>query len=75
VRVAQNNPDQRQTVVNVFCAYLRMPYQPPGEPPTDDDRMAEHRERVQEREVRLTAQRLLQEHLKPVTAKVTDLPD
>jgi uncharacterized protein YjbI with pentapeptide repeats len=25
-RVAQNNPDQRQTIVNVLCAYLRMPY-------------------------------------------------
>jgi hypothetical protein len=25
-RLAQNNPDYRQTVVDVFCAYLRMPY-------------------------------------------------
>jgi len=24
-RVAQNNPQHRQTIVNVFCAYLRMP--------------------------------------------------
>ena len=29
-RVAQNNPTQRQTIVNVFCAYLRMPYTPPA---------------------------------------------
>ncbi|XVV11208.1 hypothetical protein ACQP2X_41215 [Actinoplanes sp. CA-131856] len=29
-RVAQNNPTQRQTVVNVICAYLRMPYVPAG---------------------------------------------
>jgi hypothetical protein len=28
-RLAQNNPDYRQTVVDVFCAYLRMPYAPP----------------------------------------------
>ncbi|WP_426507323.1 pentapeptide repeat-containing protein [Dactylosporangium sp. McL0621] len=28
-RVAQDNPDQRQTIVNVVCAYLRMPYIPP----------------------------------------------
>jgi hypothetical protein len=32
-RVAQNNPGQRQTIVNVLCAYLRMPYTPP----TDTD--------------------------------------
>jgi hypothetical protein len=28
-RLAQNNEYQRQTIVNVVCAYLRMPYQPP----------------------------------------------
>lgn len=28
-RLAQANPDHRQTVVNVICAYLRMPYEPP----------------------------------------------
>ncbi|WP_229068945.1 pentapeptide repeat-containing protein [Actinoplanes sp. DH11] len=27
-RVAENNVSQRQTVVNVLCAYLRMPYRP-----------------------------------------------
>src|SRR5207244_6090599 len=63
-RVAQNNPDQRQTVVNVLCAYLRMPYQLPEDPPTED-----HRERVQEREVRLTSQRLLADHLRPRNPK------
>ncbi len=30
-RVAQSNPEQRQTVVNVICAYLRSPYTPPPE--------------------------------------------
>ena len=25
-RLAQDNPNQRQTIVNVICAYLRMPY-------------------------------------------------
>ena len=67
-RVAQNNPDQRQTIVNVLCAYLRMPYQLPGEPPADDadtQVVAADRERVQEREVRRTAQRLLADHLRP----------
>lgn len=28
-RLAQNNPGQRQTIVNVICSYLRMPYKPP----------------------------------------------
>lgn len=45
-----------------------MPYEPPGEPPdatTDSALIVEHRARTQEREVRLTAQRLLLEHLQP----------
>jgi uncharacterized protein YjbI with pentapeptide repeats len=28
-RLAQNNPEHRQTVIDVVCAYLRMPYTPP----------------------------------------------
>jgi hypothetical protein len=35
-RVAQDNPGQRQTIVNVICAYLRMPYTPPAQAPADD---------------------------------------
>ncbi|MGY0236707.1 pentapeptide repeat-containing protein [Longispora urticae] len=31
-RVAQDNPAHRQTVTDVICAYLRMPYAPPIEP-------------------------------------------
>ncbi len=27
-RLAQDNPDHRQTIVNVICAYLRMPFSP-----------------------------------------------
>ena len=30
-RLAQDNPDQRQTIVNVICAYLRMPFTPPDD--------------------------------------------
>lgn len=30
-RLAQITPDQRQTIVDVICAYLRMPYTPPDE--------------------------------------------
>jgi hypothetical protein len=29
-RAAQNDVGQRQTIVNVLCAYLRMPYTPPA---------------------------------------------
>lgn len=68
-RLAQDHPDNpalRQTVVNVLCAYLRAPFDLPGDPlDADADRAArdEYRERVQEREVRLTAQRILAAHL------------
>jgi hypothetical protein len=31
-RLAQANPDHRQTVVHVICAYLRMPFEPPPRP-------------------------------------------
>ncbi|MET9064379.1 pentapeptide repeat-containing protein [Streptosporangium sandarakinum] len=36
-RLAQDNPGHRQTIVNVICAYLRMPYTPP-EPAPDPGR-------------------------------------
>jgi hypothetical protein len=67
-RLAQDNPHQRQTVVNVLCAYLRMPYMLPGDPPAEDadEKMRDrYDERIQEREVRLTAQRVLATHLRP----------
>jgi uncharacterized protein YjbI with pentapeptide repeats len=48
-RLAQDNEHQRQTIANVLCAYLRMPYE-------SDER--------EEREVRLTAQRLLTTHVR-----------
>ena len=50
-RLAQNVPEQRQTIVNVICAYLRMPYDLPD--PDGED----YRSREQERQVRFTAQR------------------
>ncbi|GAA3670204.1 pentapeptide repeat-containing protein [Lentzea roselyniae] len=59
-RLAQDNPEHRQTIVNLLCAYLRMPYPPPG-----DENDADHRERVQELEVRRTAQHVLSSHLRP----------
>lgn len=48
--LAQDVPARRQAVVNVICGYLRMPFR------TDDDV-------AQEREVRITAQRILEKHL------------
>jgi len=55
-RLAQSNPEHRQTVVNVLCAYLRMPYELPGADGEDTRR--------EEREVRVTAQRILATHLR-----------
>ncbi len=54
-RLAQENPRLRPTIANVLSAYLRMPYDLPVSGP----------EPRQEREVRLTAQRLLVQHLVP----------
>jgi hypothetical protein len=71
-RLAHGNPPQRQGIVNVICAYLRMPYTPPAASPPDTDTdeaqaalRAEHREPTREREVRLAAQRILAGHLRP----------
>ncbi|WP_052408009.1 pentapeptide repeat-containing protein [Allokutzneria albata] len=76
-RLAQDNPTQRQTVVNVLCAYLRMPFTEPSDtlvfrrrggfraPSAVPQSATGDQERLQEREVRLTAQRLLAVHLTP----------
>ncbi|RSM73867.1 hypothetical protein DMH04_40650 [Kibdelosporangium aridum] len=88
-RVGQSNPAQRQTIVDVICAYLRMPYTAPTTHPVGPRRLGyrrpvrpghplpAHRPSVsvpvrdsanaaqQEREVRLTAQRILITHLSP----------
>ncbi|GIF01968.1 pentapeptide repeat-containing protein [Paractinoplanes rishiriensis] len=78
-RVAQENPPQRQTIVDVICAYLRMPYAEPdrsrtsaaSELPLTELPMArpapaadDSRGALQELQVRLTAQRLLATHLR-----------
>jgi uncharacterized protein YjbI with pentapeptide repeats len=73
-RVAQNNPAQRQTIVNVLCAYLRMPYGAPAPArPAPAAAVTElslqrpasttSRDPQQELQVRLTAQRILIAHL------------
>ena len=70
-RVAQQNPDQRQTVVNVLCAYLRMPYTLPGTPAAD---AGGGRDPRQEREVRLTAQKVISSHLQPRATAAGNAP-
>ena len=68
-RLAQNNPSQRQTIVDVICSYLRMPYTPPDDQAPGEDASVDthHRyeQRRQELQVRLTAQRILTAHLQP----------
>ncbi len=77
VSLAQDNPSRRQTVVDVLCAYLRMPYVPLREdksatdpvtaatdsPPNPEDEQRQ-RDAAQELQVRQTAQRLLVGHLR-----------
>ena len=79
-RLAQDNPARRQAIVNVICGYLRIPFSPtaparkrePGategqkEPATQSGTGTDGIGGTwqQEREVRLTAQRILSEHLR-----------
>jgi hypothetical protein len=69
-RLAHNTPDQRQTIVDVICAYLRMPYTPPDEQAPAEDAPTEahtrHENRRQEQQVRLTAQKILSSNLRIV---------
>jgi uncharacterized protein YjbI with pentapeptide repeats len=79
-RLAQSNPEHRQTVVDVICAYLRMPYTPPARSvlgafrqlvearPAEDQDRAPHPEPGlnpdQELQVRQIAQHILADHLR-----------
>jgi uncharacterized protein YjbI with pentapeptide repeats len=63
-RLAQDNEHQRQTIVNVLCAYLRMPYQVPDATSDNDSDQTTRDEQMQEREVRLTAQQIVLKHLR-----------
>jgi hypothetical protein len=53
-RLAQDEPRHRQTVVNLLCAYLRMPYEPGDSP-----------EARQESQVRDALRDVLETHLQP----------
>jgi uncharacterized protein YjbI with pentapeptide repeats len=64
-RLGQNTPNQRETILNVICAYLRMPYIPPGDRPEPNAPSTEHNQfnqRTQQRQVRATAHRILHRH-------------
>ncbi|MEU4558821.1 pentapeptide repeat-containing protein [Actinoplanes sp. NPDC023936] len=78
-RVAQDNPSQRQAVVSLLCACLRMPFTPPTEPSPDAaaQRVSElplppprvtssHRDAYGEVQVRLAVQDVLSRHLRRV---------
>ncbi|GAB2815856.1 pentapeptide repeat-containing protein [Lentzea nigeriaca] len=88
-RLGQREPETRRTIINVLCAYLRMPYTPPSDrtsrsaggvrrPLLRDSRRrtgiqaprgpgasASLVEARLELDVRLTAQRILADHLRP----------
>ncbi|WP_283133402.1 pentapeptide repeat-containing protein [Rhizohabitans arisaemae] len=73
-RLAQENPGHRQTIVNVICAYLRMPCGPPspgdqGEPEPPGGPASRPAgslaESEGEHQVRRIAQRILLTHLNP----------
>jgi uncharacterized protein YjbI with pentapeptide repeats len=77
-RLAQGSPDHRQTIVNLICAYLRMPCAQPRTERGDRIRAAQRAHHTarppapaakghdpdEEREVRLTAQQILIDHLR-----------
>ncbi|WP_367136454.1 pentapeptide repeat-containing protein [Saccharothrix sp. HUAS TT1] len=64
-RLAQDNPAHRQTIVNLVCAYLRMPFTPPPEARARTRVGPRDAHRFQELEVRQTATALLASHLRP----------
>lgn len=64
-RLGQNNKSQRETILNVICAYLRMPYVRPGDRPNltaSIEERALYEERLQQHQVRQAAQRIIHRH-------------
>jgi uncharacterized protein YjbI with pentapeptide repeats len=66
-RLAQDHPSHRQTIVDVICAYLRMPWHPLAADPAEGSVHQEEEVAFAhtEKQVRLTAQRILTRHLRP----------
>lgn len=73
-RLAQKNPEHRQVIVNVLCAYLRMPHHVDSDA-DGEARPASDVRNDQERQVRLTAQRILATHLRRQPNPETFWPD
>jgi hypothetical protein len=61
-RLGQSNPGLRQSIIEVICAYLRMPYSWPDESPAPDP--AAQASLRKELQVRLTAQSVIAGHLR-----------
>ncbi|HXL92920.1 MAG TPA: hypothetical protein VN969_28665 [Streptosporangiaceae bacterium] len=61
-RIGQDNPHLRESIIDVICAYLRMPYPATVRSPGSDS-AGKTREQG-ELQVRLTAQRMLTRHLR-----------
>ncbi|MEU4715516.1 pentapeptide repeat-containing protein [Micromonospora purpureochromogenes] len=68
-RIGKDNPAHRQTIADVICAYLRMPYDPPETEfsyTSEEEKRRkedEQQRRREEREVRLTAQGILRRRM------------
>jgi hypothetical protein len=71
-RLGQANPPQRQMIVNVVCAYLRMPFVAGIRPVADASAAvyAEHRDWSQEQQVRMAALHVLFRHRNPEAARL-----
>lgn len=63
-RLAQENPAHRQTIVDLVCAYLRMPHRPAVAPPSTPRRQRARGRSAEEGEVRQAAVDLLGKHLR-----------
>ncbi|QUG99815.1 pentapeptide repeat-containing protein [Saccharopolyspora erythraea] len=61
-RLADSHEEHRQTMVNLICAYLRMPRTPPGDNQQEDQHYSH-----EEMQVRTTAQQILADRLRPYT--------
>lgn len=73
-RLADDNESQRQTIVNLLCAYLRMPHDVVVEESllsSENVAVEVFRDRFQEQQVRLTAQRILSTHLRDASGSST----
>ncbi|WP_157607055.1 hypothetical protein [Saccharomonospora azurea] len=62
-RLAQGNPQERQRIINVLCAYLRMPFEPPTSSGHPNIRIQHKDGTLEEWQVRAAIQRLVHEHL------------